>query len=38
MGGPDLFAEAMERLFEVGQMVGEEDDGEEGSERGNVSD
>ncbi|KAI7671571.1 Sec34-domain-containing protein [Hortaea werneckii] len=37
--GPDLFAEAMERLFEVGQMVGEEDDEDEvGSERGNVSD
>ncbi|KAI6853943.1 Sec34-domain-containing protein [Hortaea werneckii] len=37
--GPDLFAEAMERLFEVGQMVGDDDEDDEvGSERGNVSD
>ena len=32
--GPDLFAEAMERVFQVGQMVGEEAD----SDRGEVSD
>lgn len=34
--GPDLFTEAMERVFQVGQMVGEDDDGD--SDRGNVSD
>jgi hypothetical protein len=39
---PELFAEAMERVFLVGRMVGEEDDDDEdddgGSERGNISD
>jgi hypothetical protein len=36
-----LFAEAMERVFLVGRIMGEEDDDDEqdgGSERGNVSD
>jgi hypothetical protein len=39
---PELFAEAMERVFAVGRMVGEDedddDDDEGGSGRGNVSD
>jgi hypothetical protein len=38
---PELFAEAMERVFLVGRIMGEEDDDDEqdgGSERGNVSD
>ncbi|KAK5172900.1 Golgi transport complex subunit 3 [Saxophila tyrrhenica] len=34
--GPELFVEAMERVFQVGQMVGEDDGGSEGS--GHVSD